>query len=376
MKHLTSLARRPSGMHQRAARLRRGTGRALLLASALGCNAVLGIEEAELCGGGSCDGGPLVSSAAPSLPGADAGGGQAGAPSGGVSGGQSPSVSRGADVREGSAAGDDGFSDEGPGGVGGGSEESGAPPDESDDEDSSSGLDVDDEVDGDADDDPPPVPGDGDPGNGTPGGGPPEPEPVPPPPPPPPPPTPCDGRAVGEAFCSGATRIACGPGGVVASALDCPSQAHCAQGAGPACAVCLDGEASCEGASLFSCNATRTAIETQDCGNAALCNAAAARCEPAVCAPGAVRCSGSVLEACTATLTGFAPVADCGAPEACNAEAGSCNLCAPGARRCLDEVTVGECEATGQAEVPIGCGLLEVCAGGECVLGLPGLPSL
>jgi hypothetical protein len=78
-----------------------------------------------------------------------------------------------------------------------------------------------------------------------------------------------------------------------------------------------------------------------------------------------------VLEVCNATLTGFDPVVDCGVAAACNAAAGGCNVCTPGATRCADATTVAACDATGQAEVEISCGLLEVCSGGECsLLGL------
>jgi hypothetical protein len=140
---------------------------------------------------------------------------------------------------------------------------------------------------------------------------------------------------------------------------------------GSTCAVCLLGEAVCDGASLLSCNATQSALESQDCLNPALCNAAAARCEPAACEPNAVSCAGSVLQVCNATLTGFDPLVDCGAPEACNAASASCNVCTPGARRCLDAGTVLTCDPTGQVETPSSCGLLEVCDGGECeLLGL------
>ena len=88
-------------------------------------------------------------------------------------------------------------------------------------------------------------------------------------------------------------------------------------------------------------------------------------------APNAVTCAGSVLQVCNATLTGFDPIADCGAPEACNATTGSCNVCAPGTTRCQDSGTVLACDATGQVETPLSCGLLETCTGGACeLLGL------
>jgi len=169
------------------------------------------------------------------------------------------------------------------------------------------------------------------------------------------------------------TRISCGAGGAVTGAVECPSAAHCAQGTGGACAVCLAGEATCEGASLIACNATQTALVTTDCGGPTQCNAALARCDAPSCAPNAVQCNGAVLEVCNATLTGFEPVIDCGSPAACNAQTGSCNVCSPGAPRCIDSVTVGICDSTGQVETPISCGLLEACNAGECVL-LGGLP--
>lgn len=309
------------------------------------CNGVLGIEEATLCGGGTCDAG-VVSEVAPGNPARplallDAGADAGRAPRGGItsegviqpgvtpvdmagSGASGPSESSGDGDGDGDA--NDGDVDDG---------------------------DVDDGSDGD---------GDGDDGEG-------------PPPPPPPPPSPCAGRLEGEAFCTGAVRTSCGAGGAVSSSLPCASEAHCLEGSGGACAVCLTGEARCEGATLLACNATRSGLDTIPCASAAQCNAAAGRCEAPACVPGEARCDGAVLQTCNASLTGFDPVTDCGTPAACNAQTASCILCTPGARRCLDAVTVATCDASGQLELPSSCGVLEVCLNGVCE-GLGAVPPV
>jgi hypothetical protein len=78
------------------------------------------------------------------------------------------------------------------------------------------------------------------------------------------------------------------------------------------------------------------------------------------------------LQACNATLTGYDLVVDCGSPAACNAQTGACNVCTPGARRCIDSLTAGICDSTGQSEVQVDCALLlQSCVAGECeLLGL------
>lgn len=307
------------------------------------CNAVLGIDDATLCGDGGCDGGAPAFSAevAPTTPGsgADAGLDEASpsseseliAPVQGVNGGDGAGSggggSSGGSANSGSATSE-------PGGSGSGS---------SGGEGSS---------------------GSGSGGGGSSGGGGDGEVPAPL--------SPCDGRASGSAFCDGATRISCGPGGSVVSTLPCPSVPHCAESTGPACATCLTGDASCSGAILSVCNAAHTGFETTACAGPAQCNAAQARCEAAQCSANQLRCDGAVLQICNATLTGFEPVVDCGSPAACNAQTGACNICAPGTRRCVDSGTVGICDSTGQTETRIDCTpVLESCVAGECeLLGL------
>lgn len=326
------------------------------------CNAVLGIDDATLCGDGSCDGGaPAFSEqVAPNLPGngADAGvnGPSPGSESelipplqgvngsdGAGSGGTGAGVDAPAQPEEGGGSGGGDTGNSGPGNPGSGNSGSG-----NSNGNSGSGNN-----------------GNGNSGSGNsgPGGGGGE---------VPPPASPCDGRASGSAFCDGATRISCGPGGSVAGTLPCPSIAHCTQSTGPACAACLTGEASCTGAILSVCNAAHSGFDTSACAGPAQCNAAQARCDAAPCSANELRCDGAVLQVCNATLTGFEPVVDCGSPAACNAQTGACNICTPGTRRCVDSGTVGICDSTGQTETRIDCTpLLESCAAGECeLLGL------
>jgi hypothetical protein len=328
------------------------------------CNAVLGIDDATLCSDGQCDGGvPAFSEeVASNLPGSEpAAGADAGvdgepSPGGGseiippVQGVNTPGASAGSSSGAGgsgnaepppapggsSGSGTSGSSNSGSGNSGSGNSGSGSGNSGSGNSGgSNSGP-------GGADDDVPP------------------------------PPSPCEGRAAGSAFCDGATRISCGPGGSVAGSLPCPSVPHCTQSTGTACAVCLSGEASCGGGVLSVCNAAHTGFDTTACAGPSQCNAALARCDAAACSANQLRCDGSLLQVCNATLTGFDLVIDCGSPAACNAQTGACNICTPGTRRCVDGDTVGICDSTGQTETRIGCTpLIESCVAGECeLLGL------
>jgi hypothetical protein len=339
---------------------------ALVLGAAFGCNSVLGIDDATLCGGGSCDGGvpttvaegtpaSLPAAANPPAPGGDdaavpptnpPGSGELGAPA------NVPlAPSENPDDNSGSGSGNDNSgagngNGNGNSGAGNGNDNSGSPGNGS----------------GSGEDDPPPD----DAPTPPPAAPPPT---TPPPTQPPPPPSPCDGRDNGETFCSGLNRIACGPGATVASTLPCSSAEHCAQATGPLCAVCLTGEASCSGAALSVCNATHSAFDIQACAGPELCNAAQATCTPAACQPNEVRCDGALLQVCNATLTGFDSIVDCGVATACDATTASCTLlCTPGTSRCLDLTTVATCDATGQAEVVSGCPVLQTCGSGDCQL--------
>jgi hypothetical protein len=322
----------------------------------VGCNSVLGIDDATLCGGGACDGGVSTSleRAAP-----------ADVPNEGASGG-----------REGAS---DASAPPGNGELGTPTNIELVPSDDSADPSSSGGSNSGDgNPSDDAADDGNPGngnpgngnPGNGNPGNGNPGSGNPgsggassggsggqQ------------PPSACADRAEGTAFCDGATRIACGAGGTVTSTLLCPSVEHCSQASGPTCAVCRTGEALCSGAALSVCNVAHTGFDTQACAAPELCNAAQARCEPPVCGVGQMRCDGALLQVCNAALTGFETVADCISPTACNLDTESCNVCTPNARRCVDSNTTATCDANGQSEVLNECTVLvEECSAGVCEL--------
>jgi hypothetical protein len=359
----------------------RGSTLAVAFAAALGCNSVLGIDEATLCGDGSCDGGvpPIIQGATHSnLPGAGGAASNGTNPGAGATSDAStprdtPSVSGELGVpaddvelvpssdpppTSGSGSGNSGEDDNsGNGNADPGNGNNGNP------DNGNNGKGNNGNGNGNAGDNP----GSGGSSGGSGAGG----NDPPPAEPPASPPSPCAGRANGEAFCDGATRIACGAGGTVVSSLACPSVALCTQASGAVCAACTTGEARCDGAALSVCNATHTGFTVQACGSAAQCNATQGRCDPA-CAANQVRCEGAVLQICNATLTGFDPVVDCGSPGACNAEAGGCNICTPGTSRCAGLSTVATCDASGQSEVLADCGLLETCSAGECrIAGLP-----
>jgi hypothetical protein len=338
---------------------------AVVLGAALGCNAVLGIDDATLCGGRSCDGGLPTSveeDTQANLPGERANpptpnGSDAAAPPANPLGNEglgapadvplAPSENPADNSSAGSGSGNSGSGNSGSGnGNGNGNSGSG-------NGNSGGGN-------GNGNDDPPP--------DDAPTTPPPTTPPPTTPPPPPPPPSPCEGRSDGEAFCNGLNRIACGPGGTVTSTLTCPSAEHCAQATGLPCAACLTGEASCNGAALSVCNADQSGFDILACAGPQFCNAAPASCTPPACQPNEVLCDGAFLQICNATLTGFDLIADCGAAAACNASTASCNLCTPGTSRCLDLTTVATCDATGQAEVVSGCPLFQTCESGDCQL--------
>jgi hypothetical protein len=363
------LVRRKRVLYRVGARALVGT---VVLGTALGCNSVLGIDDATLCGGSACDGGVpafVAEGTQANLPGESAanppasGGSDAAAPIDAPGNGElgvpmdvplTPTENPADNSGSGNSGSGSGSSGEGngsgDGNSGGGNSGQG-------NGGGNSGNDPGDGDGSDDDDDPPPVDNPTTPPPTT-----------PPPAEPPPPPSPCDGRVNGDAFCNGLTRIVCGPGETVTSTLTCLSADHCAQATGPLCAVCLTGEARCDGAALSVCNATHSGFDIQACAGPQFCNVAQASCSAPACQPNEVRCEGAFLQVCNATLTGFDPIADCGVATACNASTASCNICTPGATRCQNLTTLATCDATGQAEVVSGCPLLQTCDSGDCQL--------
>lgn len=377
---------------------------ALLTASA--CNAVLGIEDAQLtCGGVPCDAGPPGVSADGGVwpgvgegRGADGGVNGEGAPSEPTMMGNLPLAPPGTEGNGAAPAGggniqsgseDDDNSGSGQGNSGDGN----SGDDNSGSGNSGSGNSGNTNGSGNSGND---SNGNGNSGNGSAGSGsgggasapppaqmpPPETPPpatpppatpppaeTPPPATPPPPPSPCDGLAAGTSFCIGSVRTTCGPSGTIAGSVNCPSPLLCTESTTTACAACLGGEARCEGGLLLTCNAARTAFTTTDCGSASLCDAVNLSCAAPACSPNQSRCQGATLERCNATLTGFEPVLECGSEQLCDATAGRCNNCTPNATRCVDLTTVAVCDPTGQTEIQSTCSGLTVCTGGEC-LGL------
>lgn len=91
---------------------------------------------------------------------------------------------------------------------------------------------------------------------------------------------------------------------------------------GPASPACAPNEARCRASRLERCNADRTGFETIECGSPSLCNEAAARCD--ACEPNAARCQDrSTAAICDSTGTAetFIP---CDALSGCIA--GRCEL--------------------------------------------------
>lgn len=250
----------------------------LVAGIALGCNAVLGIEEAELvCVHEGCPDaamppveprlGPGSADAPAAVPAAAVGGTLAARDAGqdaratamrpGV--GFEPSgendvelVPPGDPSPEGAPPGDD--DNDRMDGAGGGSDGDGSGAGRSDPSGSGDGENVHDDADerdddddadeSDDDDDDDAGQNDGD----VPGG-------------------PCRGRAAGESFCRGDLRISCGEGESVSASTSCASASHCAAGTGPRCAACLPGEARCDGSTaLIVCDATGTSETRLQCG--------------------------------------------------------------------------------------------------------------
>jgi hypothetical protein len=359
--------------------------------SALGlwsCNAVLGIEDASLrsCDGVSCDAGvySLQTDAGPStVPAPGAGNlGTGGGNSGGANSGGSNSDGSGTEPPAGGSAPTPAPSETNP--------DPSLDPGSSDPDDNS-GNGSGSQGDGNGQQNPGGEQGPG--GQQGPGGGqgqggqgqggqgqggsPPddgeEPAPGDEEPDPAPPPSPCQGRAPGEAFCTGAVRTVCAANGVVDTTFPCASAAHCTQSTGAECAVCLDTDVRCDEGVLLACNAAHTSLDAQACGSPALCDAIGRRCLEPSCTPNQARCDGSVLSVCNATQTALEPVGDCGLPELCNEPAARCNTCVPGVARCVDGNTIAVCDTSGQAELQRDCALLEACVINECIL-LGGVP--
>jgi hypothetical protein len=329
----------------------------------IGCNAVLGIDEATLCSG-SCDGGvpSSIDRGAPAdLPDEGAGGAR---PNGADASVPLGNGELGAPTRVELVPSAESPDDSGSGNAGSSNGSGGGDPaNETPDDGNSGNGNPGNGNSGNGN------PGNGNSGNGNPGngnsgsgGGSAGEQ---------PPPSACTGRDEGTAFCDGATRIACGVGGTVTSTLLCASAEHCSEGTGATCAMCRTGEALCNGAALATCNAAHTGYDVQTCASPDLCNALQARCETTACEVGQMRCDGALLQTCNAALTGFETIADCLSAAACNLETLSCNVCTPNAKRCVDSGTTATCAADGQSEVFDECiDLLEECTSGVCELTL------
>jgi len=156
------------------------------------------------------------------------------------------------------------------------------------------------------------------------------------------------------------------------SSEQCSSAALCDSLAGacrpPACSA---DDAQCRGATLRSCNADRTDFTEQTCESPELCDSRAGVCQRPTCEPGMGRCEGSVLFRCAADPPRFERIDTCDDAARCDAAGVQCLTCVPNSQRCSDDGRAAiSCDPTGQSETLVVCemllGLLGRCVDGAC----------
>jgi hypothetical protein len=177
--------------------------------------------------------------------------------------------------------------------------------------------------------------------------------------------------SVDEIGCLGATPRVCNADQTAWETLDaCLSAAHCTanpadcpERQAPCCleAPCQAGEVRCNGTLMERCRSNRTGWEQVDeCPTAELCadglescggRGNTCGCERQTCAPGARRCTDDLLEMCLPTLTGWEPLSRCATPALCRS-----SLDGPSGRCTAPVCAAGELRCTPQ-------GVLEVCRG-------------
>jgi hypothetical protein len=174
----------------------------------------------------------------------------------------------------------------------------------------------------------------------------------------------CEGQAPGAVVCEGALRHVCGPDLITSETETCASPQLCELGVTRSgCAVCQPGEHRCVNNILEECGVDNLQfVPKATCETAALCNAGAGQCTSSVCVVGQRRCTGDQLEVCNASLSGFDPEQACG-PGLCDAVNKRCNQCVPGQKRCAGTTSL-TCNSDGQGETSEAC---NICVGqGQC----------
>jgi hypothetical protein len=192
----------------------------------------------------------------------------------------------------------------------------------------------------------------------------------------------CIGQAAGEPFCVVNQRVICNEEGRPDSVTVCADADDCLRGSGADCAACADAEAGgclpacaanerrCEGGQLQVCNADRTGfVLQQECGDAMSCDPVGG-CRLAACAPEQRRCAGDTLEVCNATGTGFAVQERCPDETTCSPDQGCVrSSCRGGEWRCQGK-NLQQCDETrARFEKVQNCGSASLCdaAAGRCI---------
>lgn len=169
----------------------------------------------------------------------------------------------------------------------------------------------------------------------------------------------CQGSG-GQRVCDGSgIMYTCDEQGVVANMVTCASARHCQAGLElgmcPSCLRGTDDEFQCEGAELLQCSEAGDGYQpAKTCATESLCNAVAGDCTDAACSPGQRVCDGDVLMQCNAAQTALEQLETC-QPGLCDAQAGACDQCVPGAAECADASTALICNEDGTQLVQMPC---------------------
>ncbi len=182
----------------------------------------------------------------------------------------------------------------------------------------------------------------------------------------------CLGRTPDLGFCSGAQRIVCGPDLVTSMSETCSSAQHCIQSTGPSCAACVLGQAKCEGDSLWLCSDDRSGFKPNTECNAGECNAQLGRCTALLCDPNVYDCVNNDLVVCNQAGTANTTVKACGTGT-CDKGNKRCNVCEPNqVLGCGADGNQQVCAPDGQSIISRSCASVDptktVCTGvGICV---------
>lgn len=180
----------------------------------------------------------------------------------------------------------------------------------------------------------------------------------------------CQGNG-GHTVCDGSELHQCSVDGASVMRETCVSAQHCQLGmASQHCAMCLTNEFKCEGANLMRCSDDGMGFTmAKTCDSVALCNASARDCTTAACAADGFQCkTDGTLQKCKTDLSGFEDVKPC-MKGLCDKEAGECDVCVAGEKKCANPSTLATCDPQGQQLAMTPCpSATPVCTGtGVCV---------